>query len=63
MLDRDGFRNPIASLVFVTDYRSPVDDVRFALRHIAGFDEILAMPGFEHVDEGLVDGLLDEAGR
>ena len=47
----------------MTYYHSPVDDVRFALRHIAGLDEVVAMPGFEHVEADFVDGLLDEAGR
>lgn len=47
----------------MTEYHAPVDDIRFTLRHIAGMADIAAMPGFEHADPDVVDGLLEEAGR
>ena len=44
-------------------YAPPVRDIRFTLDAIAGVDEIVDMPGFEHVDVDMVDGVLDEAAR
>jgi alkylation response protein AidB-like acyl-CoA dehydrogenase len=45
------------------DYTPPLRDIKFVLRHIAGIDEIIDYPGFEHVDPDTIDGALDEAGR
>ena len=47
----------------MSDYRSPVEEVRFALEHVAGLDSIAALEGFEHSDLATVDGLVEEAGR
>jgi alkylation response protein AidB-like acyl-CoA dehydrogenase len=47
----------------VTEFHAPVDEILFTLRHVAGLDEIAALPGFEHVEPDVVDGLLSEAGR
>ncbi|MEQ8840353.1 MAG: acyl-CoA dehydrogenase family protein [Acidimicrobiales bacterium] len=47
----------------MSDYRAPIDDIRFALRHVAGLEEVAALDGFEHSDSATVEGLLDEAGR
>lgn len=45
------------------DYRAPLDDIRFALRHIANLDALSELNGFEHADPELIDGLLAEAAR
>jgi len=47
----------------VTDYRTPLADIKFTLRSIVDFDSLAALEGFEHSDPDLVDGLLDEAAR
>ncbi|MCH7846195.1 MAG: acyl-CoA dehydrogenase [Acidobacteria bacterium] len=45
------------------EYRPPLRDIKLVLDHIAGIDEIITYPGFEHVDEETISGALDEAGR
>lgn len=45
------------------DFTPPLRDIKFNLRHIAGLDELIGYPGFEHVDPDTIDGALDEAGR
>jgi len=47
----------------MTDYRAPLDDIRFALRHVADLDGLAELESFAHADPDLVDGLLDEAAR
>lgn len=47
----------------MTVYAAPLDDMRFALRHLAGLDEVAALPGFEETSPDLVDAILDEAAR
>ena len=47
----------------MTDFRSPLDDIRFALRHVADVDSISAYEAYAHADTDMIDGLLDEAGR
>lgn len=44
-------------------YTPPLWDLNFALEHIAGLEEIAALPGYEHADLGVVAGLLEEAGK
>jgi alkylation response protein AidB-like acyl-CoA dehydrogenase len=44
-------------------YAAPLDDVRFALKHVAGFDEIAKLPGYEEATLDVVDHILEEAGR
>ncbi|MEQ8334615.1 acyl-CoA dehydrogenase [Nisaea sp.] len=44
-------------------YSAPLDDMRFALRNIVGFDKIAALPGFDGTDEDLADQILEEAGK
>ena len=47
----------------MADYAPPLRDIKLVLRHIAGIDEIVGYPGYEHVDLDTIDGALDEAGR
>ena len=44
-------------------YVTPLQDFRFALKELAGLDEILELPGFEEVSVDLVDAILEENGR
>jgi alkylation response protein AidB-like acyl-CoA dehydrogenase len=47
----------------VTDYAAPLADMRFALREIAGLEEIATLPGYEQASADLVDAVLEEAGK
>nr|MDJ0896492.1 acyl-CoA dehydrogenase N-terminal domain-containing protein [Alphaproteobacteria bacterium] len=44
-------------------YVAPLDEMRFALRRIAGLSEISALPGYEEATDDLVDAVLEEAGK
>jgi len=47
----------------MTDYAAPLDDIRFALRHAAGFEAIAKLPGYEEATADLVDQILEEAAK
>ena len=47
----------------MADFTPPLRDIKFNLQHIAGLDELIEYPGFEHVDPDTIDGALDEAAR
>jgi alkylation response protein AidB-like acyl-CoA dehydrogenase len=47
----------------MSEYRPPLEDIRFVLDHISHIDDIAQYPAFSHVDADLVGGILDEAGR
>ena len=47
----------------MTEYRAPLKDIRFALRHAADLDALAEMDAYAHAEPDLVDGLLDEAAR
>ena len=47
----------------MADYSAPLRDMKFALHHVAGIDDILELDAFEHVEPELVAGVLDEAAR
>jgi alkylation response protein AidB-like acyl-CoA dehydrogenase len=47
----------------MSTYRAPLKDIQFALRELAGLDEIVALPGWEEVTVELVDAVLAEAGK
>ena len=47
----------------MSDYRPPVADLDFVLEHIVRYDEIAALPGFEHADLETVEDLLAAAGE
>ena len=44
-------------------YGAPLDEMRFALRRIAGLSEVAALPGYEEATDDLVDAVLEEAGK
>jgi len=47
----------------MSDFRSPLADITFALRHVADLDGLAALDAFRHAEPDLVDGLLEEAAR
>ena len=47
----------------MTDYTAPIRDMRFVLAHLAGLDQITALPGHGEVGLELVDAILDEAAK
>lgn len=44
-------------------YKAPVDDMKFALVHLVGIDDIAALPGMDMVSDDLVEAVLEEAGK
>lgn len=46
-----------------TDYNAPFNDIRFALDHLAGLPEILALDDFNWIDRDTVEGVVEESGR
>lgn len=44
-------------------YKAPVDDMKFALAHLVGIDDIAALPGMDMVSDDLVEAVLEEAGK
>lgn len=44
-------------------YSAPLDEMRFALRDIVGFEKIAALPGFSGADTEIMDPILEEAGK
>ena len=47
----------------MTAYRSPLAEMRFAIREIADLQAVRALPGYEEATDDLLDAILDEAGR
>jgi len=47
----------------MTDYVAPLKQIRFTLSHLAGLDEVVALPDFEHAGSDIVDAVLEEAAR
>jgi len=47
----------------MSDYRTPLDDIRLTLDAITNISSICDLPGYEHVDPETIDGMLDELGR
>ena len=47
----------------MTDYRAPIEDIRFTLSEVAGFAEVARLPGYEEASPDLVEAILNEAGR
>ncbi|MFT3790245.1 MAG: acyl-CoA dehydrogenase [Rudaea sp.] len=44
-------------------YRAPVKELLFCMRHHAGLEEVVALPGFEHADADMAQAVVEEAGR
>jgi alkylation response protein AidB-like acyl-CoA dehydrogenase len=47
----------------MAEYTAPLRDMRFALDHLAGLDEVAALEGFDHVDHDGVLSILEEYAR
>ena len=47
----------------MSTYNAPLKDMHFALREIAGLNEVVSLPGWEDVNPELVDEVLAQAGR
>ncbi|MCH7944374.1 MAG: acyl-CoA dehydrogenase N-terminal domain-containing protein, partial [Proteobacteria bacterium] len=47
----------------MTDYTAPLADIRFALANQGGLDAVLGLPGCEELSAGLIDAILEEAGK
>jgi len=47
----------------MADFRAPIEDMTFTLRHIAGLDEIASLPPFQEAQPDLVAAILEEAGK
>ena len=44
-------------------YTAPLADMRFALREVAGMQQIAALPGYEHATDDTIDAVLEEAAK
>src|SRR3981081_4476884 len=44
-------------------YTAPLADMRFALRELAGLQQVAALPGYEHATDDTVDAVLEEAAK
>ncbi len=47
----------------MTAYSAPLTDINFVLNSVIDLNEIIRMPGFESLDETLVDQILEEASK
>ena len=47
----------------MTEYRAPLDDMRFVINDLVGLDRITALPGCEDATLDLVEAILEEAGK
>jgi len=47
----------------MTEYRAPIEDMRFVIEEIAGLADVNALPGYEDATLDLVAAILEEAGK
>ncbi|MBL8450989.1 MAG: acyl-CoA dehydrogenase [Dechloromonas sp.] len=47
----------------MSEYRAPLEDMRFVLRELVGLERVASLPGYEEADPDVVDAILDEAAR
>ncbi len=47
----------------MSEFRPPLDDMRFVLEHVTDIGALAELPGLEHADPTTVLGILEEAGR
>ena len=47
----------------MTEFQAPLEEIRFVIKHLAGFEQVAALPGYEEVDADLADAILEEAGK
>ncbi|MCA0305383.1 MAG: acyl-CoA dehydrogenase [Proteobacteria bacterium] len=44
-------------------YTAPLADMRFALREVAGLQQVAGLPGYEHATDDTIDAVLEEAAK
>ena len=44
-------------------YTPPLNDMKFALRYLSGFDDVIKLPAFSEISLDLADAIFDEAGK
>ena len=44
-------------------YSAPLADMHFALREVAGLQQVAALPGYEHATDDTIDAVLEEAAK
>lgn len=44
-------------------YQPPIDDFRFGLTYLAGFDEVVSQNAFSHLSLDLAEAVIEEAGK
>ena len=47
----------------MADYQAPLQQMRFTIEHLVGFDEVKALPDYEAVDADTVEAVLEEAAK
>lgn len=47
----------------MSEYIAPLKDMHFLLRDMSYLDQVSGLPGYEEADAGLVDAILEEAGK
>ena len=47
----------------MADYYAPLQQMRFTIEHLVGFDEVKALPDYEAVDADTVEAVLEEAAK
>jgi alkylation response protein AidB-like acyl-CoA dehydrogenase len=47
----------------MSEYRAPLEDIRFVLEHVVGLSDLAALPGYENAEPEVIAGLLEEAGK
>ena len=47
----------------MAEYLAPLNDMRFVMHELAGFDEVASWPGFEEISGEMADAVLDESAR
>ncbi|KAB2919743.1 MAG: acyl-CoA dehydrogenase, partial [Dechloromonas sp.] len=47
----------------MSDYRAPIQDMRFVMDELAGLPDIAQLPGYEEATPDMADAILDEAAK
>ena len=47
----------------MADYKAPLKDMHFSLRHNARMEQLAQLPGFEEASDDMVTAILEEAGK
>ncbi len=47
----------------MSEYRAPLEDIRFVLHDLVGVESLASFPGYEEASTDVVDAVLDEAAR